>query len=237
MLFPQLGPINTSFFDILSQKGLVMQDIIGRQYGKWTIVEFSGRDGKSNKLYLCRCLCGSEKIQRLDTLSSGESTQCKKCRMIAHNRQVDLAGTYIGDSFVIERISNKNDEAYYLVRCGCGREKTALAYRLKKGESARCAHCRVKTHGATYTRTFKIWRDMIARCTNPNLKAYKYYGAKGITVFEEWLKFENFLRDMGECPDNLTIDRIDASLGYNKQNCRWLSKSENSRRANDHRRK
>jgi predicted SprT family Zn-dependent metalloprotease len=231
MLFPQLGPQYYEFFDIIRSKRFGMEDIIGKKFGEWTVLEFSGRDSKSNRLYRCKCLCGVEKVQRIHTLSSGESTQCKKCRMVSHNRQIDLTGKSIQGSLIIRRIDNKNDEAYYLVRCGCGREKTALAYRLKKGESARCAHCRVKTHGATYSRTFNIWRGMIGRCTNPNLKAYKYYGGKGIEVCGEWLKYENFLQDMGECPDSLTIDRIDPLGGYNKQNCRWLSPSENSRRA------
>jgi hypothetical protein len=231
MLFPQLGPQYYEFFDIIRSKRFGMEDIIGKKFGEWTVLEFSGRDSKSNRLYRCRCSCGAEKIQVRSTLTSGGSLWCKKCRMKDHNRQIDLAGKYIGDSLVIERLPNKNDEAYYLVRCGCGREKTALAYRLKVGKGANCPHCRVKTHGASYTRTFKIWSGMKARCTNPNLKAYKYYGARGIVMCEEWLKYENFLQDMGECPDSLTIDRIDPLGGYNKQNCRWLSLSENSRRA------
>jgi hypothetical protein len=32
---------------------------------------------------------------------------------------------------------------------------------------------------------------------------------------------------MGERPGNLTIDRIDSSLGYFKENCRWVTIQQN----------
>ena len=62
---------------------------------------------------------------------------------------------------------------------------------------------------------------MLNRCTNPNVRHYVDYGARGITVCERWLKFENFLEDMGEPPPGLTIDRLDNNKGYFKDNCAW----------------
>jgi hypothetical protein len=70
---------------------------------------------------------------------------------------------------------------------------------------------------------------MMQRCHNPNSKVYKNYGAKGIAVADDWKTFEGFWADMGEgYQDDLTIDRIDSSKGYFKENCRWLSHAENS---------
>ena len=54
------------------------------------------------------------------------------------------------------------------------------------------------------------------------------YGAKGIKVCKEWEKFENFLADMGECPDGLQIDRIINDGDYCKDNCRWTTNQLNS---------
>jgi len=70
---------------------------------------------------------------------------------------------------------------------------------------------------------------MIQRCNNPHNRAYKHYGSRGITVCKTWLKFENFLSDMGECPSGLTLDRINNNGNYNKKNCRWTTRKTQAR--------
>ena len=73
---------------------------------------------------------------------------------------------------------------------------------------------------------------MVKRCGNSNDPAYKRYGGRGIYVDPRWLKFENFLEDMGDRPLDRTLDRIDNDKGYTKDNCRWATKSQqaNNRR-------
>ena len=69
---------------------------------------------------------------------------------------------------------------------------------------------------------------MRERCENPKHQAYGYYGGRGITVCERWLKFENFLADMGERPHGMTLDRKDSNGNYEHGNCRWASRLEQS---------
>ncbi len=68
---------------------------------------------------------------------------------------------------------------------------------------------------------------MLVRCFDEECDAYVNYGGRGITVCNEWLKFENFVADMGSRPSKFhTLERADNNQGYNKLNCIWASRSD-----------
>jgi hypothetical protein len=69
---------------------------------------------------------------------------------------------------------------------------------------------------------------MLSRCNNKNNYSYHNYGGRGIKVCKRWYIFENFLADMGDKPDGLSLDRRNNSGNYTKQNCRWATQDEQS---------
>lgn len=73
------------------------------------------------------------------------------------------------------------------------------------------------------------WKAMKQRCKNPNCKAYKNYGERGIKVCEEWEEFEPFLSWSlsNGYSKGLDLDRKDNDGNYTPDNCRWISREEN----------
>lgn len=72
-------------------------------------------------------------------------------------------------------------------------------------------------------RTRRAWYEMKRRCDRPDRAKTRWYFGRGITYDPRWSDFNEFLNDMGLCPENLTLDRIDSTGNYCKENCRWTS--------------
>jgi hypothetical protein len=141
-----------------------------------------------------------------------------------------IKGNKYGRLRAISRIGSNNfNKAIWLFECDCGKKIDLVASSVISGNTNSCG-CLHKdnhrTHGKYNMRIYNIWHVMNYRCNNPKNKDYY---EKGVKVCEKWLKFEGFYEDMGfSYKENLTLDRIDNSKGYCKENCRWASTKEQS---------
>ena len=141
----------------------------------------------------------------------------------------DLMGQRFGRLVAISKEGrSKGREIIWMCLCDCGNLRTAVGSKLTNGSVQPCG-CLQKdktreaniTHGKSHSRIYSIWKNMLSRCTNSNHDSYSNYGGRDIQVCDRWLKFENFLADMGEPAKDLTIDRIELDGNYEPGNCRW----------------
>ena len=77
-------------------------------------------------------------------------------------------------------------------------------------------------HNKTKTVEYLVWRRMLQATQDPTYNAYKYCGAKGITICPEWKSFIRFYTEMGDAPKNCNaLKLLKNSTEYSKSNCEW----------------
>ncbi len=148
--------------------------------------------------------------------------------------KIDIQGERYGKLVVSSAYPSVRRQTRWICKCDCGNmiETDTRSLRFSGKTSCGCdtfekRSVKLRTHGLSKTGTYKSWSMMKSRCLNPNYDFYCYYGGRGIGVCQEWIdSFEAFLKDMGERPDGMTIDRIDSDGDYCKENCKWSTREE-----------
>lgn len=153
------------------------------------------------------------------------------------DRQYIAPGTLINSFTYLAEAPDMGKERAVLARCACGNEKVFRLTYLRNGHTKSCgcargnANRKRTTHGHTprvgRNSTYAVYRDMLTRCTNRNYREFHLYGGRGITVCSRWMEsYENFLADMGERLDGMTLERERVNDGYGPDNCKWATLEE-----------
>jgi hypothetical protein len=212
------------------------KDLVGQEFGRLVVIKQAGQAKNKCALWTCRCGCGNTIVVRSDSLRNGGSKSCGCAKAEQGPTFDDLAGQRFGKWLVGEQ-AGKTEHGHILwnVTCECGNTSVVQAGHLRNETSKACRSCSKTTHGLIDTVEYETWARIVQRCTNTKCEDYVKWGGRGITICDEWRQsFAKFASDMGLRPsDQHSIDRIDNDGPYCKDNCRWATKSQQSRNRND----
>lgn len=216
------------------------EDLSCKKFYDWTVL--SRADGDFDEpFWNCRCKCGNQHRVSGAALRKGKSQRCKSCasrekpRPSGLKSSPNLKGKKFGKWLVLEKAPSVGGRSRWFCECECGEKAVVIAQTLLNGHSSKCRKCYKPdgniTHGCCTDGKipeYHIWNSMKNRCLNPNDKGFKNYGARGISVCDEWKNsFESFYEYVGQRPfDGASIDRIDNDGNYEPGNVRWATPKE-----------
>lgn len=150
---------------------------------------------------------------------------------------IDKTGQRFGKLVVLEIDHERtNRKTYWKCQCDCGNIKSVRSDSLGIINSCGCIKKEqdiinlgiINNHNLAGHILYQTWNAMMQRCYNPNQVAYKNYGGRGIAVCDDWHDISKFIEwaEINGYKEGLTIERINVNGGYNPDNCKWITKSE-----------
>ena len=232
----------------------LIEDYVGKTFSCLTVLsEWDLPSTARNRTWKFVCECGNVVEREPSKVILGRIKSCgcrehvrKKPPKIVKRPRINPE-IYIGKksnrltAIAVEKLDGDHRKQL-LCLCDCGNYTHVYPYQFASGKVQSCGCAKFghseshkgkggnKTHGLSKNPFYKRWIDMVRRCHNESEPAYRFYGAKGISVCEEWRYTpDQFIKWCEEtCPDKpgMTLDRTDGHKGYSPENCRWITQQE-----------
>lgn len=209
-----------------------LNSFIGKKYNKLTIISDNGIRN-SSRYVIAMCECGNTNEFRLRALKTGNT---KSCGCIIKGDPDKLISKRYNHFIIISFLGYINGKSNVLVECDCGKQKSIFLNDLKTGNTKSCGCIKEVKNGLSNHPIHRIWIKMILRCTDPTEKSYKYYGAKGVKVCDEWLTdfmcFYNWAKERWAFGLQLDKDLLapkKIGLLYSPEYCCFLTPKQNCR--------
>jgi hypothetical protein len=177
---------------------------IGDKFGRLTVIKESEPKGKNRyRYFLCKCECGIERDFKIYRLTKGITISC--------------------GCFGKELAKVMGKSAYERNLKSHDFPKDNIPHNFIDGDFSN----KLKNE---YHYIARLWSGIKQRCFNPNEPGYKWYGARGITMYESWINnrqlFKQWiLNNLGHRPQGFSIDRINVNGHYEPGNLRWADKN------------
>jgi len=135
--------------------------------------------------------------------------------------------TIVGTGHTGKKVGSVKVARRYECLCECGSIAYVTIGSLQSGNTKSCGCLLYSAGGLGDTAEYKVWKEMLRRCENPNHRRYSEWGGRGNTVCPERQNFDVFIGDMGLRPsDKHSIERLDNDAGYCRENCVWATRKQ-----------
>lgn len=221
-----------------------VKDLSCQRFGRLVVEYYTGKLTKNRSaIWHCVCDCGNEIDVSSHALVSGNTSSCGCLRNggvgggIGGGKPIDVTGQRFGKLTAIKRVGRDSErDSLWLLQCDCGNTCIKNLHTVKSGQATSCG-CNHKPYDHDNERLYRVYHGMKARCYNKNNRTYKWYGALGVRICDEWLHdFDAFAKwalangyDKTAPRGQFTLDRINPYGNYEPSNCRWVSIDEQQR--------